>query len=413
MQKLVYYCQGESHKATNKPCQDYAQCYMDESMSVAIVSDGHGGSRYFRSDVGSKTAVEATLECVKEFVGNVDARIFEDRPFTQVSTLAEEIKTHNMRKRTDVDDAIRRLTTSIVYKWRMRIEDHFNNTPLTASEQALFEKDHRIDRTYGCTLMCYVRTKKYWFAFHLGDGKCFSFSGDGNWCEPIPWDEKCFLNKTTSICDSEAFDEFRYCYQGNKEFPVAVFLASDGLDDSFGEATNQANFYAEILKLLAESGVEKAQNEIEETLPVLSKRRSQDDMSVACIFDEEVLASIIPNVIRWQRNNVKTSIDATNAKIQELRNKLAQYDNKHLYHQRDLIECQYAQTELERAFEAKKRYVVSYNKYSKQIIDEEFAEYTDDIGIYEHEEEAKRQELTQERIRKRLRLEKHPFYKWD
>ena len=46
--------------------------------------------------------------------------------------------------------------------------------------------------------------------FILAMGKCIAFNEDGSWHEPIPWDEKCFLNKTTSLCDSSAIDEFRY-----------------------------------------------------------------------------------------------------------------------------------------------------------------------------------------------------------
>ena len=33
-------------------------CSTDNGIAVAVLSDGHGGNRYFRSDVGSKTIVE-------------------------------------------------------------------------------------------------------------------------------------------------------------------------------------------------------------------------------------------------------------------------------------------------------------------------------------------------------------------
>lgn len=71
--------------------------------------------------------------------------------------------------------------------------------------------------------MCYVATKSYWFAFHIGDGKCIAYDIEGNWYEPIPWDDRCFLNKTTSLCDSIALDEFRYCYSGTGQLPIAIF----------------------------------------------------------------------------------------------------------------------------------------------------------------------------------------------
>ena len=45
-------CQGESHKADDKPCQDASfSAVYDDGLAMAIVCDGHGGERYFRSDV--------------------------------------------------------------------------------------------------------------------------------------------------------------------------------------------------------------------------------------------------------------------------------------------------------------------------------------------------------------------------
>ena len=53
MKDLHHSCQGESHIATNKVCQDASYSATDTTMSIAIVCDGHGGARYFISDVGA------------------------------------------------------------------------------------------------------------------------------------------------------------------------------------------------------------------------------------------------------------------------------------------------------------------------------------------------------------------------
>jgi len=44
-------CQGESHKASDKECQDYSLTWQneDKSITIAVVCDGHGGDSYFRS----------------------------------------------------------------------------------------------------------------------------------------------------------------------------------------------------------------------------------------------------------------------------------------------------------------------------------------------------------------------------
>ena len=54
MECINFTCQGESHKADNKVCQDYSATLTERGLTVAVVCDGHGGNRYFRSDVGSR-----------------------------------------------------------------------------------------------------------------------------------------------------------------------------------------------------------------------------------------------------------------------------------------------------------------------------------------------------------------------
>ena len=100
-----------------------------------------------------------------------------------------------------------------------------------------------IEQTYGCTLMCFASTRTYWFAFHIGNGKCVAISVDSGRIgssDPVPWDEKCFRNVTTSLCDPEALDKFRYCYGGTDTLPLAVFLGSDGIDDSLPDPADKA-----------------------------------------------------------------------------------------------------------------------------------------------------------------------------
>lgn len=415
MEKLVHFCQGESHKATGKVCQDYSLCRIDSAFSIAILSDGHGGERYFRSDVGSKCIVDTVLAKVTDFVNNIDKNVFTGKMFTAVSALTTERKEEILRKNSCADEQLNQLFKSIIYEWRTRVEKHAEDNPFSEEELKLITNPndpHSIDKTYGCTLMCYVRTSSYWFAFHLGDGKCFSFDGDGNWSEPIPWDERCFLNKTTSICDTDALAEFRYCYQGNGDFPVAVFLASDGLDDSFGESFNQANFYIQILKLIVNTSNNNAQKEIEETLPQLSKIGSRDDMSVACLYDEQVLSSIIPKLILWQRGNVYNQIKELNEKIILLREKQAKYEPYRHYSEKELLDAQYIQIDLERQFTQKRELSEKYNRFSKELKTEEYVPYTDDIGLYEFSEEGERAVLTSEQIRKKLRVLRHPIYKF-
>ena len=316
MKAIFSRCRGASHEISGKVCQDCCQAEVTDSYTIGVVSDGYGGDRYFRSDVGSKSAVEATLECVREFVRTADDGLFSGAPLTQCGTVAAE-RAKNGSGRGDERYALfRQLFSSIICKWHERILEDAKR-PVTPEERAKVPQEqiaafestdsegHRtgIEQTYGCTLMCFAMTRTYWFAFHIGDGKCVAFSVDSGRIEssePVPWDEKCFRNVITSLCDPEALDRFRYCYGGKDTFPLAVFLASEGIDGSFPETAGMANFYVNILKLLGRYSTDAAQKELDDTLPALSRRGSKD-----------------------QREKVRNDRKAVDVRLDELNGKLS------------------------------------------------------------------------------------------
>lgn len=388
MKDLHHSCQGESHILSNKVCQDSSYSSTNDTVSIAIVCDGHGGARYFRSDVGSRFAVDATKECVQAFVSEIDVNLFKDKKFTQKKALSSEASSNIYTKDTNVDKAFRQLFSSIIYSWREKITQHSLNTPLSEEEKSSvrqdflseFEQGIGIEKTYGCTLMCYVYTNFFWFAFHIGDGKCIAFDDNGSWFEPIPWDEKCFLNKTTSLCDSSAIDEFRYCYCGDGNKPLAVFLGSDGIDDSFGETENMVNFYVQVLKLINKEGLEIALANIQETLPQLSKIGSTDDMSIACVFDEELLQNKIKHLVGWQRRNIENQLFEVNNRILKYRDDIIRLSRCDLRNQKLMIEFQYAKKDLSKAFELKHSLAHKWNKFSEEIEGESYMPYKDEIG---------------------------------
>lgn len=357
MNNINVHCQGESHKAADKPCQDYSYSYSSDELSIAIVCDGHGGERYFRSQWGSKFATEVIVDVVKEFVRTTSKNMFRGIPFT-----AEGVVTGSEKKLSLIDKEMRQMFSSIITRWEEKIRQHAADTPVSEWEQENVPKKHvdeflsrkSLEKHYGCTLMTYVQTSTYWFAFHLGDGKCIAFHDDDKiWSEPIPWDDKCFLNKTTSICDSEAINEFRYCYEGDGKFPVAVFLGSDGIDDTYGEMENIANFYVEIMKILAKDGVDTASRQLKDDLPIISRIGSKDDVSVAVIFNLDKVKHNIGKYIQFQIDYMtrqaeeqKERIDRQQEKKRSLKKQIVGWvSNK----EKAEIELTYANQELQKA----------------------------------------------------------------
>lgn len=266
---------GASHLEKNTVMQDSSASFKDEKMALAIVSDGHGSKHYFRSDKGSALAVEAAEECMKEFVSSVTA---------------DEVLCEN-------NEAIFvQLEKSIIARWNSLVHRHYSENPFTEEELELSGK-YREDylngldfvQAYGATLIAVAVTEKYWFGLHIGDGICVAIYEDGNVKEPIPWDEKCHLNVCTSICDKDASKEFRYFC--NEKIPVAVYVGSDGIDDSFGRDYSAEksellyNFYRLISLTFAKDEFEQTRNNLKDYLSQLSEMGSRDDVSVAGIFN--------------------------------------------------------------------------------------------------------------------------------
>lgn len=361
MDSINFSCQGESHIAAGKVCQDYSYSKVYENgNTIAIVCDGHGGKRYFRSDIGAKIAAEVTEQKVKDFLVAAGSML-DGVPFTQESAISTQIDNHDFEKQSPIERAFRQLFSSIIFEWNTRVATHADATPITDDEKpgleerwiTEFEEGRNLEKVYGCTLITFVSTPKVWFAFQIGDGKCFAMDPVGKWSEPIPWDDRCFLNKTTSICDSGALDEFRYCYCGNGTFPAAIILGSDGIDDSFGAEVNQANFYVQILKSLVKDGIDKTKTEIESTLPQLSKIGSQDDMSIAMVFNLEEVTHLFPVMVEWQIENVKALIAEENAKIEKANRIQSALEQVERPTKQNMIDLQYANADEKRAIESR------------------------------------------------------------
>lgn len=361
MNAINFSCQGQSHIATGKVCQDYSYSKVYENgNAIAIVCDGHGGKRYFRSDIGAKIAAEVTEENIRTFIEEMGSELIKGKPFTQRSAISTQIDNADFGKQSPIEKAFRQLFGSIIYQWNQKVLEHAKSNPITPEEENGletvwiddFKNGFNLEKVYGCTLIVYASTSDFWLAFQIGDGKCFAVNQDAQWSEPIPWDDKCFLNKTTSICDSLAINEFRYCFDGTGIFPMAVILGSDGIDDSFGAEENQANFYVQILKSIAKESIETTKEEIKSSLPQLSKIGSQDDMSVAMVFNYGEVIDAYPKLIEWQIANVKRLIDDENAKIAKANSIQESLESAEPTRQ-NMIDLQYANADEKRAIESR------------------------------------------------------------
>lgn len=261
--------QGASHIKKDKECQDYSLSYQDNGCSIAVVADGHGGDDYIRSAIGSEIACKVTVENLKKFFTNVSAESFLRKP-----------ELH-----------LRDLKGSIINGWNEGIyayhrEHPFQERELKAISSKAREKyidKERIESAYGTTLIAVAICKEFWIGLHIGDGKCVAVTREGSFTQPIPWDPKCFLNATTSICDSDALDRFRHFY--SIKMPAALFIGSDGIDDCFKDNEQLHNLYKTVLYSFGTTDFDEAVRGLTEYLPRLSAKGSGDDVSIGAIID--------------------------------------------------------------------------------------------------------------------------------
>ena len=274
---------GYNHIKAGKVCEDSSSFYDDDVMHLCVIADGHGSDNYPRTDRGSMMAVDAAIKCTVDFVKSANVG----------DVLSDEKHGFPM---------LLQLSKSILMDWHESVEKDYLADPFTEDElknvSAKYrirylsenDKNRTVEKAYGCTLILFVVTAGYSFGLQIGDGKCVVVNKDGNFSEPIPWDENCQLNVTTSICDNDAISEFRFFVM--EETPAAVFCGSDGIDDSYANSEELYALYRSILKIFIDYGDDVGKKEIKEFLPILSKKGSGDDVSIGLVIDSETVRQL-------------------------------------------------------------------------------------------------------------------------
>ena len=288
--------QGFSHKAQGKPCQDFAGIVRKKGFAILSVADGHGGERYFRSEAGSRLAVEVAEAEFQKLLVDISKRQW-------------------LEEKINWEQTIKALESNIVKEWQSKVEADFANRPLSEEERNLAEKlgidfaalqgenserekicgvrfrNSEILRCYGSTLLSalYIPAwgfplskKSLWIAVQIGDGLTFALDESGGEFLPIPEDKDLGFGLTTSLCSSDAAEHFRHSFGFSKL--KAIVVCSDGVADSFAKE-KFGGFVRDILNNVNEQGGETVQKELQAYFPKLSEQGSDDDLSLAGIFE--------------------------------------------------------------------------------------------------------------------------------
>jgi serine/threonine protein phosphatase PrpC len=261
---------GDSHTEKDLPCQDAALVSTVPTGGIAVVADGHGSEKHFRSDVGSQTAVETAKDAVAAF-------------------LRLQVKESQfMRDAVCMDEQLRQLERYIIVNWRQRVLVSFAEHPLTEAEKEVCA-EHGIDpedendrvRLYGTTLIAAFVSKKGWFALQIGDGKCVCLDPAGVPLFPPELEDASLAGgRTTSLCDADAAGHFRHAF--GFDLIRGITVASDGVSDSFIPED-----YLKLHRRLLDDfmkNAEQAREGLQKSIPVWSAKGSRDDVAMAGVF---------------------------------------------------------------------------------------------------------------------------------
>ena len=269
-------CIGSSHIKQNKPLQDYAAATSDRlrSYAYALVADGHGGDKYIRSAKGSELAVRCAVDSIN-------------------GVLKEILWDVTKKKQNLIEKNLKLICIKTSLSWKDAVIADYKANPLKEEEKQFCETinlkvpatDDDIPVLYGSTLLAavYLEHLNFWFTIQIGDGKCAVIKNDLSVIFPEELEnEKLGFGVTTSLCNKEAANEFRFAYGFEKIAGITVM--SDGLADSF-DNEKLPGFLSNVRNnIIVDS--DKTVSELKEFMPKLSEQGSGDDISIAGIFSK-------------------------------------------------------------------------------------------------------------------------------
>jgi serine/threonine protein phosphatase PrpC len=269
---------GSTHIRAELPNQDAIGWQPASGAGPVVIlalSDGHGSAKSFRSENGASFAIEAAIEEIRSLLaGQPDLT-----DLTAIKRTAEE-----------------RLPREIVRHWAQMVKDHASQNPVTSEEleKAIQKSSTPVDREalednillwYGTTIIIAVATASFIFFVQQGDGDILTVSDNDEVTRPMASDERLFANETLSLCDPEAWRDFRFAFQIVSDSPPAlVLLSTDGYANSF---TNQDEFLKvgpDLLRMVRNVGLGVVGEHLEGWLNESSGRGSGDDITLGLIY---------------------------------------------------------------------------------------------------------------------------------
>ncbi|MGP4111035.1 protein phosphatase 2C domain-containing protein [Streptomyces sp. 4N509B] len=247
--------------------------------AVLAVADGHGSAAHFRSDLGSRWAVEEFTACAREFVRRLEDG-GDEGSWRRLHATARE------------------LPRWLVLRWRRRVAFHEANAPSDGTRLATGPRgptaggppDARTYEVYGSTFVGAVVTRELLVCWQIGDGDVSVVWDDGR-PEALLDSGPEIGDETESLCQSAAWRRFRVHWQPltGPSGPPAVLLSTDGLSKSFAHHAGFLEFAAGVRERVVGEGTAAVREQLAGWL-TKAATHSGDDATLVAAFPAEPAA---------------------------------------------------------------------------------------------------------------------------
>jgi len=274
------------------PNQDAIRWFPESGIGLPLilaVSDGHGSAKSFRSDRGSRFAVETAIKVIQEFF---------------LSSQSSDLNFSALK-----DAAQRLLPPRLVNEWRKAVnkdlglsendEEKLTNKPNFTDEekQILVDKDgeaawqaveNNYFLAYGATVLAVLVTEFFIVYIQLGDGDILEVDSKGNTTRPLERDPNLIANETTSLCMNKAWNEFQvhikpYPQGTPKEIPALILVSTDGYSNSFSTDEGFFKIGQDYRQMFKSNLTEEVRQKLEGFLQETSEKGSGDDITLGMI----------------------------------------------------------------------------------------------------------------------------------
>ena len=255
---------GMSHIDNDRPCQDSSGVLRTEKYSIIAVADGHGNQVHFRSNAGSKIAIETVFHVFHSILS--------------VEEKWKEFKEHG-------PDILHEVKKSIASEWITRIRNHSSGNPLSSEEKKItgvetqsYARGFRIT-DYGTTLISCIMSDDFVVGIQIGDGLLMTLDESKGLCPVFGGINEFHGNMTESLCDEGAADEImvKYLDRGNN-FPKALMICTDGYQNAFDDES-LIRYSNSMVALCGIGGY--WYSSIAQQVEMCTERGNRDDTSIA------------------------------------------------------------------------------------------------------------------------------------